>query len=293
MRALRKAFNREPVLLREGGSIPIVNQFKTILGADTLLLGLALLVVHLAPEPVRQAILPDRLPNEIVWLAEPGPGGGGGGGGNKMPDPPKKAELPGKEKITVPAVKPPALEITEPKPEEPKPDQTLNIPAKTMGMETAAAPGVLESTQASASQGSGSGGGAGTGTGTGIGPTSPVPSGLMSSGTRPRDWPPVSHSPTIPPTRGARSIATSAIATDSCGRARGSTSSTPPPAADRRPSSAARSQGAPPPASKSLSNGAQTDDLRRCSYQSVSCKKLRGVCRCRCPGNVRALMRAS
>ena len=42
LRALRGAFGTEPVLLREGGSIPIVNQFKAILGADTLLLGLAL-----------------------------------------------------------------------------------------------------------------------------------------------------------------------------------------------------------------------------------------------------------
>jgi acetylornithine deacetylase/succinyl-diaminopimelate desuccinylase-like protein len=42
LKALRKAFDCEPVLLREGGSIPIVNQFKSILGADTLLLGLAL-----------------------------------------------------------------------------------------------------------------------------------------------------------------------------------------------------------------------------------------------------------
>jgi len=42
MRALRGAFNREPVLLREGGSIPIVNDFKKVLGADTLLLGLGL-----------------------------------------------------------------------------------------------------------------------------------------------------------------------------------------------------------------------------------------------------------
>jgi len=42
LRALRKAFGCEPVLIREGGSIPIVNQFKHILGADTLLLGLAL-----------------------------------------------------------------------------------------------------------------------------------------------------------------------------------------------------------------------------------------------------------
>lgn len=42
LRALKKAFGHQPVLLREGGSIPIVNQFKKILGADTLLLGLAL-----------------------------------------------------------------------------------------------------------------------------------------------------------------------------------------------------------------------------------------------------------
>ena len=40
--ALRKAFKAESVLLREGGSIPIVNDFKRILGADTLLIGLAL-----------------------------------------------------------------------------------------------------------------------------------------------------------------------------------------------------------------------------------------------------------
>jgi acetylornithine deacetylase/succinyl-diaminopimelate desuccinylase-like protein len=40
--ALREAFGCEPVLIREGGSIPIVNQFKQILGAESLLLGLAL-----------------------------------------------------------------------------------------------------------------------------------------------------------------------------------------------------------------------------------------------------------
>jgi len=42
LRALRAAFGHEPVLLREGGSIPIVNDFKKYLRADTLLLGLAL-----------------------------------------------------------------------------------------------------------------------------------------------------------------------------------------------------------------------------------------------------------
>lgn len=42
VRALRRAFGAEPVLIREGGSIPIVNQFKRVLGVDTLMLGLAL-----------------------------------------------------------------------------------------------------------------------------------------------------------------------------------------------------------------------------------------------------------
>jgi acetylornithine deacetylase/succinyl-diaminopimelate desuccinylase-like protein len=42
LRALKLAFGHEPVLLREGGSIPIVNDFKKVLGVDTLLLGLAL-----------------------------------------------------------------------------------------------------------------------------------------------------------------------------------------------------------------------------------------------------------
>ena len=42
LRALKSAFGCEPVLIREGGSIPIVNHFKKILRADSLLLGLAL-----------------------------------------------------------------------------------------------------------------------------------------------------------------------------------------------------------------------------------------------------------
>ena len=42
LRALKKSFGCEPVLMREGGSIPIVNNFKRQLGANTLLLGLAL-----------------------------------------------------------------------------------------------------------------------------------------------------------------------------------------------------------------------------------------------------------
>jgi acetylornithine deacetylase/succinyl-diaminopimelate desuccinylase-like protein len=42
LRTLKAAFGYEPILMREGGSIPIVTQFKKILRAESLLLGLAL-----------------------------------------------------------------------------------------------------------------------------------------------------------------------------------------------------------------------------------------------------------
>src|SRR5947208_621473 len=41
-RALRKAFDRDAALIRAGGSIPIVSQFRGILGVETLLMGLSL-----------------------------------------------------------------------------------------------------------------------------------------------------------------------------------------------------------------------------------------------------------
>lgn len=41
-RALKKAFNHDVALIREGGSIPIVSEFRNVLGAETLLCGLAL-----------------------------------------------------------------------------------------------------------------------------------------------------------------------------------------------------------------------------------------------------------
>ncbi len=41
-RALKNAFGSEPALIREGGSIPIVQTFRDVLGVETMLLGLAL-----------------------------------------------------------------------------------------------------------------------------------------------------------------------------------------------------------------------------------------------------------
>jgi len=125
------------------------------------------------------ATLPEEANEHIVWLNEPGPGGGGGGGGNKMKEPPKVAELPGKDKITVPVEKPPKLEVKQEAKNEPPPQlEQLNIPAKMLGSSTDSLPGVIENAPGppTPSLGSGTGGGAGTGTGSGIG--SGVGSGL-------------------------------------------------------------------------------------------------------------------
>lgn len=117
------------------------------------------------------ATLPEDISDQIVWLSQPGPGGGGGGGGNQMQEPPKKAELPGKDKITVPVEKPRPLEPPKEAKVEPNPIEQLNIPAKTLSAGAESLPGAIDAPPGppTASLGSGSGGGAGTGTGTGIG----------------------------------------------------------------------------------------------------------------------------
>jgi TonB family protein len=111
--------------------------------------------------------------DQIVWLSEPGPGGGGGGGGNQMPEPPRKMELPGKEKISVPVQKPAVLIPKAQPKEEPKPIEEMTIPALTQASAAETLKGIVATpleAPPSLSQGSGSGGGAGTGRGTGSGP---------------------------------------------------------------------------------------------------------------------------
>jgi protein TonB len=117
--------------------------------------------------------LPEQPNNQIIWLSQPGPGGGGGGGGNKMKEPPRQAEDPGKDKITVPVQKPPKLEPPKQQAKtEPNPLDQLNIPAKSLAAAQDSLPGAIEAPPGppTISQGSGTGGGAGTGSGTGIGP---------------------------------------------------------------------------------------------------------------------------
>jgi TonB family protein len=123
------------------------------------------------PLDLRHASEEDIPRDRIVWLNEPGPGGGGGGGGNKSIEPPRLAEAPGKDKITMPVLKPPEIEPVK-SPEDELPKQDFNIPAKALASAEQSLAGVLDGMKSSnspTSQGSGSGGGSGTGTGTGIG----------------------------------------------------------------------------------------------------------------------------
>jgi periplasmic protein TonB len=163
---IKFSFEREPKRL----TFSIV----TSVILDILIVTLLVLASRYRPAAAAVAVLPDAPNKEIIWLSEPGPGGGGGGGGNKMKDPPRKAELPGKDKITVPVEKPPKLEPPQQVTKEPNPIEQLNIPAKELAAAQDSLPGAIEAPPGppTLSQGSGSGGGAGTGSGSGIGPGS-------------------------------------------------------------------------------------------------------------------------
>lgn len=127
-----------------------------------------LVLLAIANPPAVLTTANDELPRDIVWLDTPGPGGGGGGGGNESPEPPRKAELKGADKVTVPVATPPKMELAKP---DPPPPAQIVIPAQNTATGVVELPGMVSNlpTPAVPSQGSGSGGGAGTGQGTGIG----------------------------------------------------------------------------------------------------------------------------
>jgi protein TonB len=166
----------EPVFSFEQQSQRMGSALLGAVGAHGALVLVAVLLTLFGPKPqsTQHVHEPSR---EIVWLVSPGPGGGGGGGGENKPEPPRKAELPGKEKITVPAVKPPDVKPAPPKPEPPPPppEENLQIPAQTLGDSDQPLPGVVEGVSADLSvtrgpgEGPGAGGGKGGGSGPGIG----------------------------------------------------------------------------------------------------------------------------
>jgi len=141
---------------------------STVLHLLMVLLGVV--VMRYAPEPAPVEQAPPMSLDRLIWIAEPGPGGGGGGGGNRTEAPPRRAELPGRDRLTVPVAPRPA-ETPPPKVEpEPPPLEALNIPAMNMAAAQQMLPGAIETPNVSAeSLGSGTGTGAGTGSGAGVG----------------------------------------------------------------------------------------------------------------------------
>jgi periplasmic protein TonB len=168
---------RPGVLLSHGMETPRTSGAAAIsLAAHVLFVALLLLAIRAAPPSADQERPAPPPSIQLVFLNEPGPGGGGGGGGNQQQAPPRKLELPGPDRISVPVAPKPT--VTPPKQDPPKrPDPpevpAMNIPVQTLASGTIASAGVIDisapSAPASTSQGSGSGGGAGTGTGTGVG----------------------------------------------------------------------------------------------------------------------------
>jgi TonB family protein len=164
-------FSFETQAPRMSGAMGFSTVFHVI-----VVVAVAFIVTYLPDAPpldLRQAS-EDVPTNQIVFLNQPGPGGGGGGGGNKSIEPPRVAQDIGKEKITVPVMKPPEIQPVK-SPEDELPKQDFMIPAKTMASAEQTLVGVIDGMKSSnspTSQGSGTGGGAGTGTGTGIGPGS-------------------------------------------------------------------------------------------------------------------------
>ena len=134
----------------------------------------ALLVLASRDQPAR-ANTPtafDVAGRNLIWLSEPGRGGGGGGGGNGMKQPPRRAESPGHDAITVPVHRPPAIEPSQPITNASIPVEQLNIPAKDLSSAQNLVPGAIEPPAGppSISQGPGSRNGGGTGDGNGDGP---------------------------------------------------------------------------------------------------------------------------
>ncbi len=116
-------------------------------------------------------VLRSYVPPDVVWVAQEGPGGGGGGGGNQMKEPPRKVELPGKDKLNVPVEKPKPLEVPKQIPPDSLPmPQIAQLDAKALAANATVFNGTFDGVPSGTSQGSGPGGGAGTGTGTGMGP---------------------------------------------------------------------------------------------------------------------------
>ena len=121
LRARRRCTSTEVPFLFERHSERMGRAVVASFASHALAVVVALLAIRYGPRTVATApLLPFQANSQIIWLSQPGPGGGGGGGGNRMVAPPRQAEEPGKDKITVPVTKPPKLEPPKQATKEPE-----------------------------------------------------------------------------------------------------------------------------------------------------------------------------
>jgi TonB family protein len=145
--------------------------FLASLATHLGLVVIAVLALRSAAAPPRGSPTAENGHVPLFWLTEPGPGGGGGGGGNRRVEPPRRAELPGRDALTVRVTEPSAVDPSMEARREPEPIPRLTIPVAAAALGTETFPGAVGAPPSpTESQGSGDGGGAGTGTGTGDGP---------------------------------------------------------------------------------------------------------------------------
>jgi periplasmic protein TonB len=160
------------------GNIPAARTFRTRVGnalSVSLLTHVAAFLLaafvmsRLPADHPTARITPATIPH-ITWIAKTGLGGGGSG--NDRPEPPRTSELPGREALTVPVIKPHKSDPKVTK-DPPKVEQQLQIPAvptvsgiqEMVGVISALTPVSITD-----SQGPGIGGRGGQGEGTGSGP---------------------------------------------------------------------------------------------------------------------------
>ena len=127
-------------------------------------------VMSRLPHANRPADITAQAPSHITWISTAGLGGGGSG--NHRLEPARRAEIPGRDPLTVPVRRPPSS-APEPMKELLKLEQRLEIPAVSTMAGVQELPGVISAltpVSITDSQGSGIGGGGGQGKQSGDGP---------------------------------------------------------------------------------------------------------------------------
>ena len=147
----------------EGARVAAILSLAAHLG----LAALCLLMLRVGRDAAPAEASNDRPRQTIIWRVVPGPGGGGGGGGNDGLQPPRRAELAGKDSATV-AVKP--REAPAEAAPDNLPEALPTIDAVPLADATRALPGSITGQLTTDSRGPGDGGGADTGKGVGDGP---------------------------------------------------------------------------------------------------------------------------